>query len=430
MAGDGGDEAAFDADHISSLIQKSKAQRAEYTFGFGLGSKPEDCALIVHLRKPGKALKGEVKGLPGKIGKACFGTFGVVENEVRFCPARPVKGMVKQLKKRFRDAGLAKWKPVLVGPDGAEIDEDSLPDDLPEDDDDSTVADVAPPEPLDLSPLKRRLAALIRAVQAMPPGDVQTRLVQACRLAAQQIAQEQAEGADKTIAAIEAALERQKPQGEAEAQGEEPPAAPPPPNAEPQVPLAKLQEALTGLVQRIRALADTTAQGMLGGQAREIVGFIRDGAVERAIAAMRTLATDLAAAEKGAAGGTSDTSGATALDTWNSAREEVDRGIEKLQSAIRGMGDPDLDRIAEYGLNGVTEGVQSKLMAALFDFQRAAGPARPAAAQTLRKRAQEARSLIESDEVIALCDDNPFGIPVTIRATLGAALTEIERLAA
>ncbi len=431
---------AFDSDEISTLIQKAKAQRAEFTFAFGLGSKAEDCALILHLRKPGKALKGEVKALPGKIGKACFGTFGVVENEVRFLPARPVKGMVKQLKKRFRDAGMAKWKPVVVGPDGLEIDEETLPDNLAdEEDDDDALQDATPPEPADLSPLRRRLAGLIRMVQAMPQGDVQGRLVQACRIAAQQIAQEQGEAADKTIAQVEGIMARMQPQADEDededegnaAQQEEaavPEAPPQPPQkSEPQVPLAKLQEALGGLVQRIRGLADPAAQQMLAGQARNIMGMIKDGGVEAAIAALRTLATDLGAAEKGAAAPGPD---GNAMDLWTSAKGEVDKGIEKLQSVLKGYGSPDLDRIAEFGLNGITAGVQSRLMAALFDFQRASGEARTGAAQTLRDRAREARSLIEKDPVIALCDDNPFGVPVAIRSTLGNALAEIERIAA
>lgn len=417
---------AFDADEVAAMFNKAKAQGGEFTFAFGLAQKPEECALLVHLRKPGKALKNEVKALPGKIGKTCFGTFTVAEGEVRFLSERPAKGMIKALKKRFRDAGIAKFKPMLVGPDGLEIDEDTLPDDMGEDDEDGPVADVATDAPAetgteeapaqDLTPLKRRLAAIVPRVQALP-AEMVDKLRQACLIANQQIGKGDAEGATRSMDQIEAALARVE---GAAATGPQPDAA--------QAPLARLQDALGKLVTRIRALPEGEARNMLGGQARDIMALIKEGAVERAVPALKTLSQDLTAAEQ--IGSTPTAPTLDALAVWRDAKEACDVGISALQQKILSYDDPDLRRIAEFGLNGVTEGVQTALMAALFAYNSTSGADRIKAATVVAARAAEARKLLEGDAIIALVEDNPFGLKVDIRGTLGPALRQLEALAA
>lgn len=420
----------FDVDELQKLLMKAKSTEAELTFGFGLTAKPEECVLLLHLRKPPNAMKKEAKSLPVKVSKACGGTVTVVDKDVRFLPEKAVKGMIKQLKKRFRDAGMSKFRPVLVGPDGAEVDEDSLPDDDGPDLDDTDAAiPEAPPMPgappegtadPALTELKRRLAAIVPKVQALPP-DVAEKLRQACLIAGQQIARAETEAATTTIGRIEDALARQT--GTA-------PVAPP---QQPAVPLAKLQEAMAKLIQRIRALPEGDARTMLGTQARDILGMINEGAVERAIAGIRTLTQDLTAAEaRGGQGQTApETPDVDPMMIWQDAKELADVSITALQKALKGFDDPDLQRIADMGLNGVTDGFQTALMKALFEYkQSAAGEARAKAAANIAAKARELRGLIESDQIIALCESNPFNVAVNIRAPLSQALTELEKLAA
>ena len=429
---DDSDDPAFDADEIGKLLMKAKSGGDALTFAFGLTAKPDDCVLLLHLRKPGQALKKDVKGLPVKTAKTCFGTFTVAEGEVRLQPVKPVKGMIKQLKKRFRNAGLMKYTPVLVGPGGEVIDEDTLPDDdLTGDDDDAPEAvaetapeagpEVAPAPAIDTAALKKRLAAIVPKVQALT-GDMADKLRQACLMAGQQINAGDA-AAEATLKRIEDVLARQP----AVAPVSEAPPAPPPPPEAPQVPLARLQETMAKIVARIRALPDGPARTMLGGQAREILGFINEGAVERAIAGIRTLTQDLLAAEQGDGGGSSPK--ADPMIVWRDAKEAVDVSIGALQSTLRGIDDPDLKRIADVGLNGITDGLQTRLMAALFDYNKSSGEGRAKAAAVLRTRAGELRKMIEGDPIIALCEDNPFGVKVAIRGPLGAALTELEAIA-
>jgi hypothetical protein len=429
----------FDAKEIGATLLKAKASGNEISFAFGLAGKPEECGFVTDLRKGPKALKGELKALPTRFAKTCFGTFTVVENEVRLLSARPAKGIVKSLKKLFREEGMGKYKPMLVGPDGQEIDEDTLPD-LPEEDEDAETTalgqgqegqpqgqgqgqqpgQTAPqqqtaPDPA-IEALRRRLAAILPKLQALP-ADMATKLRQACQIALQQLGIPDVAAATRTVEQVEAVLARQ---------AQTPPTPPPMPET-PAVPLAKLQEALAKAITRIKALPEGDARTMLGTLAREIAGFIRDGAVERAIAGLKTLSQDLAAAE--AIGQAPETPPVDAMAIWRDAREAVDTGISQLQAALRGYDDPDLARIADMGLNGVTEGLQSGLMAALFDFQRATGENRTKAAQVLGQRAAECRKQIEGDPIIALCEDNPFGVAVSIRGPLGAALSELENLA-
>lgn len=426
---------AFDADEIGKLILKAKTGGDAFSFAFGLASRPEDCALLVHRLKGPKVMLGQLKQLPGRFSRRCFGTFTVAGNEVLFAPLRPAKGMIKSLRRRFREEGMGKYKPILVGPDGAEIDEDTLPDTEEVDDDEvlteveagetetaeapeGTPGEIAPEPPApDLAALRQRLAALLPRV-AEAPAEAADRLRQACRIAAQQIAESQAEPAARTLDQIEAALARLLPPRpdetpvDAEAQ----------PNA-----LARLREALAKVVARIAALHEGDERKRLGDMARTAAAAIAQGEAEQALGLLRQLAQALAALE---AGGTAP--GTTAGDpmiVWRDAKEDCDTGISALQSVLRRHDDPDLTRIADLGLHGLTDGLQSRLMAALMDFRNASGEGRPIAGAKLATAAAELRDRIQADPVIALCEDNPFGIAVSIRAPLSAALTEVERIA-
>lgn len=117
------------------------------------------------------------------------------------------------------------------------------------------------------------------------------------------------------------------------------------------------------------------------------------------------------------------------LAIWRDAKESCDIGIGALQTALRDFEHPDMDRIAEFGLAGLTNGMQAQLMIAMLNLQSAKGDDRKKAAKTLVDRAADLRKALETDPIVALCEDNPFGITVAIREPLGAALTEIERLA-
>ncbi len=111
------------------------------------------------------------------------------------------------------------------------------------------------------------------------------------------------------------------------------------------------------------------------------------------------------------------------LAIWAAARDEVDDGINKLTRALRETGDVDLVRIAEYGLNGATDQQGVALMVALREAD-AAGT--PQARDRLLAATGAFRTFLKGSRLVALLEDNPFGVPLPLRSRLGAALDRIE----
>jgi hypothetical protein len=127
----------------------------------------------------------------------------------------------------------------------------------------------------------------------------------------------------------------------------------------------------------------------------------------------------------GAAGVAAAPGWAAARQGWQAASEAVDRQIANLQAVLRQSGDDRLEEIAEFGLNGLTGNHKVPLMALLV----ALGEGDPA---RLQKAGPKALNLIDAfrkhlqgSEEVEVCDGNPFGIPVAIRATLLPALARL-----
>jgi len=115
-----------------------------------------------------------------------------------------------------------------------------------------------------------------------------------------------------------------------------------------------------------------------------------------------------------------------ARNAWREASETVDGQIAALARALRASGDEELEEIGEFGMNALTAGYKVPLMAALMELGSGSpeviaktGPKALAVVRAFRKH-------IDSDPRIAVCDDNPLGLPVSIRATLGPALAQLE----
>jgi hypothetical protein len=118
--------------------------------------------------------------------------------------------------------------------------------------------------------------------------------------------------------------------------------------------------------------------------------------------------------------------GGKLMPIWLDAKEAVDAGIGKLQDALRNADDEDLQQIAEFGLYGATQGETVRLMAALRDADGGGAEALP----KLLDAVHDYRDFLEGAPIVDLIEDNPFGVAVPLRKTLGAALAELERRAA
>ena len=114
---------------------------------------------------------------------------------------------------------------------------------------------------------------------------------------------------------------------------------------------------------------------------------------------------------------------------WREAKEATDERLNILAGKLRNTGDPDLVRIADFGLFGISnggKGINVALNKAMVEYAAAAGDRRAQAAAKLCKAAQEYRATLASNEAVKLVDNNPFGVDVAVLATLGAALDRIE----
>ncbi len=117
-----------------------------------------------------------------------------------------------------------------------------------------------------------------------------------------------------------------------------------------------------------------------------------------------------------------------ALKAWREASETVDAQVAQLQALLRNSDDPDLREISEFGMAALSGGNRTGLMAAAMELERADPP--PAA---LLKRtatiAAKFRAHLAKDSKVQGFDSNPFGVHVSIRATLEPALQQLEAAA-
>ena len=124
-----------------------------------------------------------------------------------------------------------------------------------------------------------------------------------------------------------------------------------------------------------------------------------------------------------------EAAGADPRALWQEAKEAADQRLNVLASKLRDTGDPDLVRIADFGLFGISnggKGINVALNKAMIEYAAAAGERRAQAATKLRQAAQAYRATLASNEAVKLVDNNPFGVKVALLATLGGALDRIE----
>jgi hypothetical protein len=115
-----------------------------------------------------------------------------------------------------------------------------------------------------------------------------------------------------------------------------------------------------------------------------------------------------------------------ARETWSQASATVDGQISSLQSVLRASGTQTLVEIADAGLNGVTGNHKVRLMAMLTELGDGTPDAMAKAGPKARKLLEEFAGHIASDPRVAACDNNPFGVTVSIRATIGPALQGLQ----
>jgi hypothetical protein len=110
---------------------------------------------------------------------------------------------------------------------------------------------------------------------------------------------------------------------------------------------------------------------------------------------------------------------------FRDAVETVDGQMDGLAAACRQTDDPWLQRIADLGLPAVTGNFKTPLMTACLEVSGASGDKVAAAAAKARTAVANFAQHLATNPQVAGCDGNPFGVPVSIRATLGPALKSL-----
>ena len=114
---------------------------------------------------------------------------------------------------------------------------------------------------------------------------------------------------------------------------------------------------------------------------------------------------------------------AAAVAAWQDAQSRADSQIAALQAVLRASPDKDLQEIAEFGLNALTANHRVRIQAALMDLR--GGGASAAKASAAAKLVTSLMDYIDSEERIAVCDTNPFGVRMNLHGTLTPPLGKL-----
>lgn len=118
--------------------------------------------------------------------------------------------------------------------------------------------------------------------------------------------------------------------------------------------------------------------------------------------------------------------GADVLATWRDAKDSVDGRLSVLSARLRATDDPDLERIADFGLFRIGTGEGVALTKALFDYSRAAPAEQAGPGKAVRAAVQKYRAALDTN-LVRLIDANPLDVEIGLEATIGGALDAIEQ---
>ncbi|GHF45189.1 hypothetical protein [Seohaeicola zhoushanensis] len=118
------------------------------------------------------------------------------------------------------------------------------------------------------------------------------------------------------------------------------------------------------------------------------------------------------------------------LPIWRDAKDDFNDQLNALQGFLKSSNMPLFVRVADAGLNSVTENKLVSLQVSLMDFDSAPDAnARATATKKLAAAVGEMRKFVETHPFLPFLENNPFKIKLTLRSTLSQALDAISRAA-
>ncbi len=455
------------------------ARKKPLSFGFNPGKSPGEHMLGLDKRKSPELIGRSVKA-SGPGAKVAFGTCEVDARVLSMTCEKVVPMMARRVK-LFLKFNKVMLNVRILGPDGAVLEED-IGEFADEDDraggggtDDGTRAadPTAAAKPVGLDGRAGALAVRLQALRpgiAAAPDAVRQKLTDAMGGVVGMIRGQEFDDATVALAKLETIVARVT-------------APAPETKVDPQV--AKLEQATRMIAQSVAKLPEGAARQALEARLGDIGGLIAAGdvaagvaaikeaqgalktatpAVEGAVGQQRELVAligrikEIAATDPGRskemvalaqqagaalkAGETDKAEGLIAqlrsavgagtppgkvLGIWRDAREETGAQLGQLQDAMKNSGLPLFERIADRGLNSVTETRLVSLQVGLMEVDSAQGEARGKAVDKASAAISEMRDFLKTNPVLPLLEANPLKIPLTLRATLGRALDDIDR---
>jgi hypothetical protein len=121
------------------------------------------------------------------------------------------------------------------------------------------------------------------------------------------------------------------------------------------------------------------------------------------------------------------TTGATipVVRVWSDAKDQVDRQLNALYDVLRQTGIPVLTEVAGQ-IESVLENYRVGLISALMEYDGAGGAVKEKARIAALSTVNQYQTRLANDAHVTAADTNPFGVAVTVRTTLGAALTALQ----
>jgi hypothetical protein len=136
--------------------------------------------------------------------------------------------------------------------------------------------------------------------------------------------------------------------------------------------------------------------------------------------------TDVDPDEKPATGADGAANVSQALPVWQEAKEAVDAQLGQLYDKLKRGGIPVFETAANQ-IEGVLAGYRTGLVKALTEYDVASGGAKEKARANALQVVADYQARIPKDKHIIAADTNPFGVNVTARETLGAALAGLSK---
>lgn len=112
-------------------------------------------------------------------------------------------------------------------------------------------------------------------------------------------------------------------------------------------------------------------------------------------------------------------------DIWLLGRTAADSAISALQAELEKDDDPNLQRIAQFGMQDLTDGHQVKVTKAMLGYNSAAPGDRPGQIAPLLAALADLETHLEKSELVTLLEDNAWDIPVAIRTPLNRAIAQM-----